>query len=148
MGTRNRRSKEEWKTMKTKNVHIDNVDENGFAININGKKIYAPFQKFNLFKRVRIEDLFDVSYLPGDVLHWERADIDMYIDTFQHPDKYVQIFDAYPYGENDNKIMANNDEISNNISVSGLELLKEKQLKTVKKLIKLAKELMLESDQE
>lgn len=130
--------------MKKKNVHIDGVDENGFTINIDGKKIYAPFQKFNLFKRVRIEDLFDVSYLPGDVLHWEKADIDLYIDTFKHPEKYVQIFDAYPYGENKDRIMATNDGIHNNIKDNDLESLREKQLKTAKKLIKLAKQLMEE----
>ena len=104
-------SKNQRGVVDNENVHIDDVDENGFTINIDERKIYASFQKFNLFKRVRIEDLFDVSYLPDDVLHWEKADIDLYIDTFKHLEKNVKIFDAYPYGANIDRVMATNDGI-------------------------------------
>ena len=55
-------------------------------MNIDQERIYAPFEKFQLFKNVKLSDIFDVSYLPGDILHWENADIDLYIDTFRHPE--------------------------------------------------------------
>lgn len=80
----------------SKKVKIENIVESGFNINIDQLSIFVSFAIFDIFKEVKVADLFDVEYCSDDSLHWGKADIDIDIDAFLHPQNYQKRFPAYP----------------------------------------------------
>ena len=78
-------------------VSIEQVDRNGMVIVINGDHLQVSFDKFPLFRDMTLEEIYDVGFFNDEMLEWEKADVHMYIDTFYHPEKYVQKFGVRPF---------------------------------------------------
>lgn len=72
----------------TSDVEVTNVSQHGFWIFIGGREVYASFRDFPWFEDASIGELTAVE-LPGPGhLYWPRLDIDLAVDSLDHPDRY------------------------------------------------------------
>jgi hypothetical protein len=76
----------------TLKCEVTDINKNGIWIFVEGKEYFIPFKEFPMFRAVAVEKIFNVTYLPPDHLHWEKLDIDLDLDSIEHPEKYPLIF--------------------------------------------------------
>lgn len=81
-------------------VYIEQVNKDDMTIVINGDHLKVSFDRFPLFRDMTLEEIYDVDFFDDEMLEWEKADVHMYIDTFYHPEKYVQKFGVRPFANN------------------------------------------------
>ena len=78
-------------------VSIEQVNRDGMIIIINGDRLQVSFDRFPLFRDMTLDEIYDVDFFDDEILEWEKADVHIYIDTFYHPEKYVQRFGVRPF---------------------------------------------------
>ena len=47
-----------------------------------------PFAAFPLFAAARVEEICNVKLLPGRHLHWPKLDVDLHLDSIEHPERF------------------------------------------------------------
>ena len=72
----------------TSDVEVANVSSHGFWMFLGDRELFVPFAKFPWFKDASIAELSDVTRPSEDHLHWPRLDIDLAVDSIEHPDRY------------------------------------------------------------
>lgn len=76
----------------TLNCEVTDINKNGIWIFVEGKEYFIPFKEFPMFRAVTVEKIFNITYLPPDHLHWKELDIDLELDSIEHPEKYPLVF--------------------------------------------------------
>jgi hypothetical protein len=72
----------------TSAVEVANVSSHGFWIFLDRRELFVPFAQFPWFKDASIAELSDVTRPGEGHLHWPRLDVDLAIDSIEHPDRY------------------------------------------------------------
>lgn len=52
------------------------------------RELMLDFVRFPWFSKASMEDVCDVELLHGVHLHWPRLDIDLHIDSVEHPERF------------------------------------------------------------
>lgn len=69
-------------------VDVTNVSQHGFWILIDGRELFLPFEDFPWFKAASIEAILNVERPQPQHLFWPDLDVDLTIDSIEHPDRY------------------------------------------------------------
>jgi hypothetical protein len=85
------KSKLEAPGLNTLEVEVTNISIHGFWLLISEKEYFLPFVKFPWFKKSSIDDLQNVQLLHSTHLYWSVLDIDLDLDSIEHPDNYPLI---------------------------------------------------------
>jgi hypothetical protein len=72
----------------TSDVEITNVSRHGFWILLNGRELFVAFSEFPWFREAPIGQLVDVSLPQPDRLYWPQLDVDLAVESIEHPDRY------------------------------------------------------------
>lgn len=72
----------------TSTVEVTNVSPHGFWLLVGGDEKLVPFEKFPWFREATIADLSEVVLQAPGHLHWPSLDIDLALDSLDHPEKY------------------------------------------------------------
>lgn len=72
----------------TSAVEVTNVSRHGFWLWLGERELFVPFAEFPWFKEAPIGHLLDVTLSHGDHLYWPQLDVDLAVDSIEHPDKY------------------------------------------------------------
>jgi hypothetical protein len=72
-------------------AEVSNVSTNGFWILIAGKERFVPFEDFPWFRDARIRELVNVELQSPDHLYWPDLDIDLAVDSIDHPERYPRV---------------------------------------------------------
>ncbi|MBP7865694.1 MAG: DUF2442 domain-containing protein [Acidobacteria bacterium] len=74
------------------NVEVTNLSPNGFWLLIDGREHFLPFDAFPWFREARVSEIFRVERPAPHHLRWPDLDVDLDVDSLEHPERYPLIF--------------------------------------------------------
>jgi len=80
--------------MGTSAVEVTHVSEHGFWVLLPRGEILVPFDRFPWFRDATIRQLQKVKLLHADHLYWPELDVDLSIDSIEHPERYPLVSKA------------------------------------------------------
>jgi hypothetical protein len=72
----------------TSKVEVTNVSPQGFRIRLGERDLFVPFAEFPWFRDASIAQILAVEQPGDDHLHWPQLDIDLSVESIEHPDRY------------------------------------------------------------
>lgn len=69
-------------------VEVTNVSPQGFWLLIEGCERFVPFEEFPWFRDATIAELTKVQLPSPHHLYWPDLDIDLAVDSLDHPERY------------------------------------------------------------
>ena len=69
-------------------AEVTNVSRHGFRIFIGDREVYASFRDFPWFEDASIREITTVELLSPRHLYWPELDVDLAVDSLDHPDRY------------------------------------------------------------
>lgn len=76
----------------TLNVEVSNISMHGIWLYVNGKEYFLPYDEYPWFKDAKIKEIHNVQLLHESSLHWPELDVDLELDSLEHPEKYPLFF--------------------------------------------------------
>ena len=77
-------------------VEVTNVSLHGFLLLIGEDERFVSFKIFPWFQEASIADLTNVRLPSPHHLYWPDLDVDLVVDSLEHPDRYPLISQAQP----------------------------------------------------
>ena len=68
---------------------------------VNEEEYFLDFEDFPWFRQATLQQLFSVQLLHKNHLFWPELDVDLDLETIQHPEKYPLISRVMTMGEPD-----------------------------------------------
>ena len=72
----------------TSDVEVTNVSGHGFRIFIGEREVYASFEDFPWFEDASIRQITTVEMPGPHHLYWPELDVDLAVDSLDHPERY------------------------------------------------------------
>jgi hypothetical protein len=69
-------------------VEVSNVSARGFWLLLGQRELFVPFSQFPWFLDAPIGKLLDVRLPQPDHLYWPQLDIDLAVESVEHPERY------------------------------------------------------------
>ena len=76
----------------TADVDISLVTAKGFWIFVQSKEYFLSFDEYPWFRGARIGELMNVELKNLHHLRWEDLDVDIELDSLEHPERYPLCF--------------------------------------------------------
>ncbi len=67
---------------------VTNISLHGFWLFIDERELFLPFDNFPWFRRAAIDAILRVERPHPDHLRWPDLDVDLTIDSLEHPGDY------------------------------------------------------------
>jgi hypothetical protein len=80
----------------TSDVEVTNVSTHGFWLMIGKRELFLAFEHFPWFKDARIGDLVNVTLPRPHHLYWPDLDVDLAVESIEHPERYPLISRVSP----------------------------------------------------
>ena len=69
-------------------VEVTNVSKHGFWLLLEERELFVPFSAFPWFRDASIAEVVGVTMPSSGHLHWPALDIDLAIESIEHPDRF------------------------------------------------------------
>ena len=73
----------------TSTPEVTNVSSHGIWLLSGGRKHFLPYDDFPWFKEAPIGKVLNIEEVSPGHFYWPDLDIDLGIDTIEHPEKYL-----------------------------------------------------------
>jgi hypothetical protein len=80
----------------TSAVEVTNVSPSGFWLLVEGRERFVPFKDFPWFRDATIAELTNVLLPSPHHLYWPDLDVDLAVDSLDHPERYPLVSGARP----------------------------------------------------
>lgn len=77
-------------------VEVTNVSKHGFWLFVGERELFVSFADFPWFREAAIGALTNVELPSPHHLYWPELDIDLAVESIEHPEKYPLISQARP----------------------------------------------------
>ena len=74
--------------IRTSSVEVVNVSPHGIWLSVRGKEYFLPYDEFPWFHDARLADVYRVQCVHGRFLRWDGLDVELALDSLEHPDRY------------------------------------------------------------
>ena len=78
----------------TSPVEVTNVSTHGFWLFIGEREVFVSFRDFPWFKEASIGAITQVELPSPHHLYWPELDVDLAVESIEHPEKYPLISQA------------------------------------------------------
>jgi hypothetical protein len=72
----------------TSELEITNISRHGFWLLLDGRELFLPFEEFPWFKQATVGAILLVERPTPGHLHWPELDVDLAVDSIEHPERY------------------------------------------------------------
>ena len=72
----------------TSAVEFTNISPHGFWILLDERELFLPFEKFPWFADTVVREITNVERPTEKHLLWPALDVDLSVDSIEHPDRY------------------------------------------------------------
>ena len=72
-------------------VEVTNITKHGFWLMVGEEELFLPFEGFPWFKNATLQSILNVELHGSEHLHWPDFDVDLTLESIQHPEKYPLI---------------------------------------------------------
>ena len=80
----------------TSPVEVTNVSVHGFWLFVADRELFVPFAQFPWFRAAAIGAITNVQLPSPHHLYWPDLDIDLAVESIEHPEKYPLVSKAQP----------------------------------------------------
>lgn len=77
----------------TGEAEITSISRHGFWLLLGGRELFVDFREFPWFVDAPVSKLLNVRWPTPDHLSWPDLDIDLSIESIEHPDRFPLHFD-------------------------------------------------------
>ena len=81
---------------RTSAAEVTNVSRWGFWLLVGDRELFVAFELFPWFREVSIGNLIDVTMPHPGHLYWPQLDVDLAVDSLEHPDRYPLVSKPTP----------------------------------------------------
>ena len=81
---------------RTFGVEVTNVTPKGFWLFVRGRELFVSFREFPWFQDASIAQLTTVELPSPHHLYWPALDVDLAVESLEHPEKYPLMSRAQP----------------------------------------------------
>lgn len=72
----------------TSDIEVTNISKNGLWLLLGDRELFLPFSEFPWFKEAPVSAILNVEWLQPDHLHWPDLDIDLTVESIEHPERF------------------------------------------------------------
>jgi hypothetical protein len=76
----------------TSHIEVQNISKSGIWIFVNDREYFLPFTEYPWFKDAKVSEIHNVKITHGSHLHWPELDVDLELESLQHPEQYPLIY--------------------------------------------------------
>lgn len=80
----------------TSPVEVTNVSAHGFWLFVGERELFVPFNQFPWFRDAPIRAITNVRLPSPRHLYWPDLDVDLAVESIEHPEKYPLVSQAPP----------------------------------------------------
>jgi hypothetical protein len=77
-------------------VEVTNVSPHGFWLFVHDREMFVPFKEFPWFREATLREITNVQLPSEHHLYWPDLDIDLAVESIEHPEKYPLVSQAQP----------------------------------------------------
>jgi hypothetical protein len=77
-------------------AEVTNVSAHGFWLFIGERELFVPFNQFPWFREASVQNITNVQLPSPHHLYWPDLDIDLAVDSIEHPEKYPLVSQVQP----------------------------------------------------
>ncbi|HUP63301.1 MAG TPA: DUF2442 domain-containing protein [Thermoanaerobaculia bacterium] len=79
----------------TTEAEVVSIGKHGFWLSLAGRELFVPFAEFPWFAEAPIRKVLNVRWPTPDHLHWPELDIDLSVESIEHPERFPIRFDPF-----------------------------------------------------
>ena len=72
----------------TSEVEVTNISNHGIWLLAGDKELFMSYDDFPWFKDAPVGKIFNVKELSPDHFHWPDLDVDLGIESIEHPERF------------------------------------------------------------
>ncbi len=80
----------------TSRVEVGNVSKHGFWLLVDARELFVSFRDFPWFEHAAIGKLLNVELLHSRHLYWPDLDVDLSLESIEHPERFPLVSHARP----------------------------------------------------
>ena len=69
-------------------AEVTNVSPHGFWLFVGERELFVPFKEFPWFREASVREITNVQLPSPHHLYWPDLDIDLAVESIEHPEKY------------------------------------------------------------
>jgi hypothetical protein len=77
-------------------AEVTNVSRHGFWLFIGERELFVPFNQFPWFREASVREITNVQLPSSHHLYWPDLDIDLAVESIEHPEKYPLVSQVQP----------------------------------------------------
>lgn len=77
----------------TTDVEVVSIDRHGLWLNLLGRELFVSFGEFPWFADAAVRQVLNVRWPSPDHLYWPDLDIDLSVESIEHPERFPLRFD-------------------------------------------------------
>ena len=77
-------------------VEVTNVSPHGFWLFVGERELFVPFKDFPWFREASVRQIANVQLPSPHHLYWPDLDVDLAVESIEHPEKYPLVSQAQP----------------------------------------------------
>jgi hypothetical protein len=77
-------------------VEVTNVTPHGFWLFVGERELFVSFNEFPWFREASVRQITNVELPSRHHLYWPDLDIDLAVESIEHPEKYPLVSRAQP----------------------------------------------------
>ena len=81
----------------TSPAEVTNVSPHGFWLFVGERELFVSFKEFPWFREASVREITNVQLPSPHHLYWPELDIDLAVESIEHPEKYPLVSQAQPH---------------------------------------------------
>lgn len=73
-------------------AEVSAIGSSGFWVLAEDREYFVPFADYPAFRRATVEQIMAVERVAPDQLRWDALDIDIELDSLEHPEHYPLVW--------------------------------------------------------
>src|SRR5207247_4174326 len=82
--------------LSTSPAEVTNISPHGFWLFVGERELFVPFKEFPWFREASVREITNVQLPSAHHLYWPDLDIDLAVESIEHPEKYPLVSKAQP----------------------------------------------------
>ncbi|MGD9722773.1 MAG: DUF2442 domain-containing protein [Pirellulales bacterium] len=80
----------------TSDLEVTNISRHGLWLLLRDREYFLPFEQFPWFKDASVHQICTVELRSKDHLYWPLVDIDLTVESIEHPERFPLVSNARP----------------------------------------------------
>jgi hypothetical protein len=72
----------------TSAAEVTNISRHGVWLLVDDRELFMPFDEFPWFRNAPVDSVLHLERPRKNHLHWPALDVDLTVDSIEHPEKY------------------------------------------------------------